>query len=148
MELLGAGSSQRKREPLTSEDKMKKDVIETLLDLGIEYRDAKALVSISRTLHRWDERECGDGRGCIEWDESGNGPKPLWRNAYTGEAHPIRNTYKATIARLKKIMVNYPALTAFHQSDPRGASLYIVPNDRIPENSKLASCYTNGVAVY
>ena len=125
---------------------MKRDVIETLIDLGIGYRDAKALVGISKALHRWDERECGDDLGCIEWDEKEE--KPSWRNALTGSLFPIRNGLKSNLARLSQIMGNYPDLVPYHQTDPRGASLYIVPKDRLPDNSKLDSCYTNGVVVY
>jgi hypothetical protein len=40
------------------------------------------------------------------------------------------------------------AITAFIQTDPRGAALYLIrPND-IPEGKEVYSCYNRGICVY
>src|SRR5512146_997801 len=75
---------------------------DTLVSLGFTRDEAESLRRISMTLQRWYERECGDGYGCIERDETTN--RPMWRNANTGEAYPIPDRETGAVKRLKAII--------------------------------------------
>lgn len=51
--------------------------------------------------------------------------------------------------RLAVILAKYPALHAYIQTDPRGASLYILTDKQLAYyNQPIDSIYNNGVAVY
>ena len=133
--------------------------------LGITPDDALALRRISMTLHRWHELECGDGNGCIERDEMSGIPQ--WRRSDdTGKlcGRPIPDREKGAKRRLAAIIgqrngrpgiVNgefcaVPAgkLSAYIQTDPRGAALYILRPGDVPEGSSADSCYSRGICVY
>lgn len=121
----------------------------TLLSLGVSRSDAESLRRISITLHRWHERECGTGDGCIERDEITH--KPHWvffrANGSRGKySTPDRES--GALKQLAKIMAKYPTLTPYVQGDPRGCALYILrPND-VPEGASADSYYSRGIAVY
>jgi hypothetical protein len=117
-----------------------------LIGLGISIEDTDALRRISMTLHRWSERECGDGNGCIERDDTTG--RPMWRNSMTGRAYPIPDREKGALTRLKAIMGKYPQLRAYAQGDPRGAALWILRPGDVPEGCADESYYNNGIAVY
>ena len=120
---------------------------------GIGYDDATALRRISMTLNRWCELECGDGNDYASWsierDEATDIP---YRCVYphTGDMYRTRtpDREKGALKRLAVIMDRYPAFVSYYQTDPRGASLYIVPRDRLDEGDDLSSVYTRGIAVY
>ena len=108
------------------------------------------------TLHRWHELECGDSNNFASWtiargkktgqifeyDEAG---KPFLEvhshNANKPTYTAIADREKGAHKRLKAIMANYPTLTAFIQTDPRGCALYI-------GEGLTDSNYNRGVAVY
>jgi hypothetical protein len=128
----------------------------SLLALGIAEHHAFELRRISMTLSRWHELECGDS--------SSHGSWAIVRGSKTGQVfeydddgkpfveyhshHSSKATYTATadrergaLKRLAGIMAHYPTLTAFVQTDPRGAALY-VGEDLTDTN------YNRGVAVH
>ena len=134
-------------------------MIDRLSAVGIGYEDAMKLRRISMTLRRWFELECGDsndyGSWAIERDDNGDGPPFLVQHHYpygagkdtvTRTRIPDRET--GAKKRLAKIMASYPALLAYIQTDPRGASLYILRVDDIPAGASIDSCYSRGIAVY
>ena len=55
---------------------------------------------------------------------------------------------KGAKTRLAKILAKYPGLSAYIQTDPRGAALYILRPGDVPEGSSADSCYSRGVCVY
>lgn len=128
--------------------------------IGVSYEDANKLRLIERTLHRWSELECGDGNEhgswAIERDEETD--KPFYvhiiyaQSGYLGGQKaqtyrtPTADREKGALKRLEKILANYPSLTYYHQSDPRGCSLWLVPKDRLSNGERLDSVYTRGVA--
>jgi hypothetical protein len=132
-------------------------MISRLTDAGISFEDAWQLRRISMTLQRWFELECGDrnqyaswaivrGRkinGVFEHDDDG---KPFIERRIHTENKPryesIADRENGAKRRLARIMQNYPTLSAYIQTDPRGASLYILPEGVTAEN------YNNGIAVY
>lgn len=121
------------------------DCINQLISLGIGYQDAVALRRISMTLHHWHEMECGTDNGCVERDETTG--KAYWLNSHSMRRSPIADRETGALKRLTKIMANYPTLSPYIQGDPRGASLYILrPND-VPQGADVESYYSRGIAV-
>ena len=139
---------------------------DTLRALGFTREESEQLRRISMTLHRWFERECGDGYGCIERDEQTG--KPYWHRsnhsyldphdprAYT----PIADREAGARRRLKNILRDRnlrdnPSvcdesrhLSVYIQTDPRGAALYLLRPGDVPEGQDAGSYYTRGICVY
>ena len=106
---------------------------------GITAADIVALGRIERTLHRWAEDECN---GDIELDEVTGRPSRVY-----GLDREVRQVVpdheRGALARLAGIMARYPDLHAYHQGDPRGCALWILPASLTePERH-----YTDGIAV-
>ncbi len=116
-----------------------------LMNAGISIEDAEALRRISMALHRWHERECGIGDGCIERDEASG--KTFWYNSLTGRRWPIPDRETGALKRLSAIMVRYPELRAYVQGDPRGAALYILRLEDAPIGAE-DSHYSRGLPVF
>ena len=113
---------------------------------GIRTEDLPTLRRISHTLHRWFEKECGDGHGCIEREEETN--QTYWLNATTGTRTPIADREGGARRRLKTLMARYPQLTPYIQTDPRGVALYLLRPGDVPKGEKLESYYSRGIGVY
>ena len=124
----------------------KTEVVRHLQAAGVNYEDACAIRRISMTLHRWHERECGCGNGCIERDEKTD--KPFWRFNGDSKLWPIADREAGALKRLGKIMQRYTNLSAYVQGDPRGASLFILRPKDVPVGENVEGYYSNGIAVY
>lgn len=120
-------------------------VIQPLRNAGISESDAIALRRISMTLKCWFEAECN---GWIQRDEETG--KPRSYNTYTNEPYTgyIADRETGALKRLAAIVSRYPGLSYYVQGDPRGASLYILRPDDIPEGKEADSYYSRGIAVY
>ena len=115
-----------------------------LVSLGISRPDAEALRRISMTLHRWAERECN---GEIQRDE-GTG-KPFVYSTYDGrKLYATADKETGALKRLGDILAKTPGLSYYHQSDPRGAALYILRPGDVPEGKEADSYYSRGIVVY
>lgn len=143
------------------------ECIQRLVNAGISVDDALALRRIAMTLHRWYEWECGNGDdysswcivrgyksgGNFEYDDGDFGHPPyIERHYHRGDA---RTTYsripdreRGAEKRLAKIMARYPGLSAYLQTDCRGAPLYIMRPGDVKNGADVSSCYSNGIAVY
>lgn len=128
----------------------------SLETIGVSYEDADKLRLIERALHRWAELECGDenehGSWMIERDEDTEKPYFV-HHVYGHGKWPDRvhrtatsDREKGALKRLDKLMTSYPELVYYHQSDPRGCALWLVPKDRLSGGERLDSVYTRGVA--
>ena len=125
-----------------------------LRGLGFTQDEAEKLRRISMTLHRWHERECGTDGGCIERDEATG--KAFWLNAMTGRRYPIQDRETGARKRLAAILATRNArticpphsLTAYIQTDPRGAALYILRPGDVPEGKDADAYYSRGLCVY
>lgn len=127
------------------------DSIDRLTAAGIGHGDAVQLRRIAMTLHRWHELECGTGEGqttySVERDGDKPDSKPYFRvqyptaHGYVDKRWPTPDRETGALKRLAAIMARYPALAAYHQTDPRGAALYVGARE------DMAVCYTRGVAV-
>lgn len=122
---------------------------------GISMDDAYALRRISMTLQRWHELECGDGNDYASWaierDEATGKPYMVTHpNAGKTHRHPVADRKKGALRRLDTIMARYPELSAYVQTDPRGAALYVY-NKASPSlaMSTIDCCYSSiGTAIY
>ena len=132
----------------------------TLIGLGFTALDANKLRKISMTLQRWHELECGIDGGCIERDEKTD--KPFWRSEYSGKLSRIPDREKGAKKRLHEILesrnysewafLGWPMsqveIKPYIQCDPRGAALYLIRPDDVPEGKNVDSYYSRGVCVY
>ena len=126
---------------------------DTLRKLGFKQDEAEKLRRISMTLRRWHEMERGTDNGCIERDEATG--KTFWLNAMTGRRYPIQDRETGARKRLTAIMATRNArttgpewhLTAYVQTDPRGAALYILRPGDVPEGKEPESYYSRGLCV-
>ena len=109
--------------------------------------DARTLRRAEITLRRWGERQCGNtyDRGnyvvsvAIERDENTGHPYEA-RHIHTrgrpvGAERPILRRIpdleRGALARVAEVC-NRLGLVFYHQTDPRGASLYVGTADRLP----------------
>ncbi len=142
------------------------DTIATLCSLGISYEDAASLRRISMTLHRWHELECGDGNNYGSWCIT-RGRKVAGEFVYDDDGTPfiehhhyrhgqgkdstsytaIPDREKGARKRMAAIMARYPELSAYVQTDPRGAPLYILRPGDVPAGADVSSYYSRGVVV-
>ena len=136
---------------------MNGECIGRLVQLGIAYSDAVQLRRIAMTLHRWHELECGDSNDHTSWvitrghlkrgqpfeyDDNGKPYMETHRHSANGVIYyRIADREAGAKRRLSRIMASYPALSAYIQGDPRGASLYI--GEALTDTN-----YSRGVAVY
>lgn len=124
------------------------ECLEPLKRAGITERDALALRRIAMQLHHWHELECGIDAGGVERDEVTG--KCTWYNSRTGTRSPCADRETGALKRLGKIMAGYKrsALSFYVQSDPRGASLYILRAGDVPKGEDVSAYYSRGLAVY
>ena len=124
-------------------------LVRRLERLGFTLDEISALLRIERVLHRWAELECN---GDIQRDELTNKPYAEY-GSYVEANDPRRKHYVAdreagALKRLAKIMEPHKRrLVAYHQGDPRGCALYIVPKKDIPKGERLDAYYSRGTAV-
>lgn len=150
--MLAASVNHKQKDDKMTKQENQIALIARLCGLGFTASEVSALIKIERTLHRWDESECGNGNDhaswCVERDEETDKP---YRVTYphTGKSYrtPIADREAGAKKRLEKIMAAHPELVAYHQGDCRGVALYIVRKSDIPAGQPLASCYTVGIAV-
>ena len=129
--------------------------INTLVGLGFSTEEAVKLRRISMTLQRWYELECGSDGGCIERDEETG--LTYWRSEYSGRRTRCPDRETGAVHRLRDIInarnvrqshTEEPFLNYYLQTDPRGAALYILRPQDIPEGKDLASYYSRGICIY
>lgn len=110
--------------------------------LGFTMDETETLRRAQLNLRTWGERECN---GQIQRDESTG--KPYWYNTNTGHRLSIaRDTEHGALQRISAVMANHPALTYYHQTDPRGCALYILKRSQI-EGHDIDSIYNRGFGV-
>jgi hypothetical protein len=105
--------------------KERTEVLFQLYEMGLSAVDADRIRRIAMTLSRWDEAECN---GDIQRDETTNKPVRCYETKYDGKwtrrSYPIPDRESGAIRRLNAICKEY-GLFFYHQTDPRGASLYL-----------------------
>jgi hypothetical protein len=119
-----------------------------LARLGFTEAEAETLRRISMALSRWAEAECN---GEVEVDDDGKafrvhqGHAPTWKVS----RWPIPNREVGATRRLGKMMQGHPGFDFYHQTDPRGAALYIYRPDDLEPGQSVDSIYSSiGICVY
>lgn len=129
----------------------------TMRALGFTTEEARALRRISNTLRRWYELECGTNEGCIERDDTTGKPFIVKEHANDRRRFPIADRETGAVKRLRAIIharnirqprAEDPLMSYYLQTDPRGAALYILRPQDVPEGCRAESCYTNGICIY
>lgn len=134
----------------TKQEWMRRNHLQTALSgLGFTESEVQSLRRISNTLQRWFELECGTDSGAIERREDG---KPVFRTA-SGRSWPVADRETGARKRLAALMAARNSresvpLSAYIQTDPRGAALYILRQGDVPEGMKADACYSRGICVY
>lgn len=120
---------------------------------GLDMETADKLRRIEMTLHRWAEAECN---GEIQRDDPDDtvscapncasrvpcgectcdradrlGKPRFYYGPQMDKSYPIADREAGALKRLAKIMEGLPHLVAYHQTDPRGCALYVIPKDKI-----------------
>ena len=109
---------------------------------GVTQAEVDALLRRERTLSRWDCAECN---GEIQRDETTD--KPYAYNTNTGSLLGRIADREAGAMRRADAICKAHGLTAYHQGDPRGCSLYVIRPGDVRDGAKPGECYTNGIAV-
>ena len=129
--------------------------LDTLRSLGFTNNEADKLRRISMTLQRWHELECGVDGGCVERDPETE--LTYWRSEYTGKLSRVPDRETGAHKRLSDIVharnirqphAEDPLLSYYVQTDPRGAALYIIRPQDVPEGKDVAAYYSRGICVY
>lgn len=114
---------------------------------GLSETEVDILMRCERTLHRWGERECGDGSDwAIERDEVTGKPFNVYHGPGNSKRYPIHDLETAAYNRAITVCKRH-GLTAFHQSDPRGCALYVLRPGDVPEGERADGFYTRGIAI-
>jgi hypothetical protein len=123
----------------------------TLLSLGFTTDEATKLRRISLTLRHWYALECGNDYGAIERDDTTGKP---YMKTQRGTRYPVADRETGALRRLAAIIDARnerraePPLNTYIQTDPRGATLYILRPDDIPTDKDPAAYYSRGICVY
>lgn len=118
-----------------------------LVNAGFSFDGAVTLRRIEMTLSRWAEHECN---GNIQRDGENSDGKPRWYsisnqgNIYRGSV--IADRERGALKRLQAIMAGHPDFLAYHQGDPRGCALYVVPVKEL-RGQDIGGVYNRGIAV-
>ena len=129
-------------------------LVETLRTLGFTFDEARSLIRIEMTLHRWSEHEC-NGNIQREGDDCEGKPRWFSGNGGSEKGYRINDRERGALKRLERIIgnrnarpdMNPAALGFYHQGDPRGAALYIIRPGDYCDGQTVDSCYTRGVCV-
>jgi hypothetical protein len=122
------------------------NVIAQLRDFGITLDDASSIRRITMTLTAWAEAECGSSNEYCSWviERNPDTDKP-YRVCYYSDGRVrkalIPDREKGAIKRMNKLMKAYPKLGWYHQTDPRGHSVYIYRLSDLG-NSRIDAVYS------
>jgi hypothetical protein len=109
-----------------------------LAGMGFTFQEADKMRLISMTLSRWAERECN---GEIERDEITGEPMAMYET-HKGQRKGFKTADReaGAIRRLKAILASHPGYSFYHQTDPRGAALYLIPSVDAAQGNEWVSC--------
>ena len=136
-------------------------LLRTLQALGFTFDEAESLRRISNTLQRWHEAECN---GTIQRGDDGvargyrvnaryldpQDPR-YWYRVADREAGAKKRLAAILARRNENILFDsaWPRkVSAYIQTDPRGAALYILRPGDVPAGADVSAYYTRGICVY
>ena len=132
------------------------EMISRLEKLGFSYEEAMQLRRISLTLQRWFEMECGtenDSGTSISIERDEKTEKPFQRMQYQSphgwvdKVYPVSDREAGARKRLAAILERHRRFVAYVQTDPRGASLYILSRKDV-KGQNIEQIYNLGTCVY
>ena len=143
--------SDSKRKKHMATQKAKFELFSRLQAMGFAYDEAQALRRIEMTLNRWAALECGDGDQWKSWaiERDQDTDKPymvIHPNDGKSHRYAVADREAGALRRLAAIMKSHPDFVAYHQTDPRGCSLYIVRKADVL-GCELDQVYNRGLAV-
>ena len=159
-----AGRIRPKTKINMSTQKQKFELFSRLQSLGFTYEESAQLRRIEMTLQRWGEQECGDGNNWASWaierDEKTGIPyrvtyphsgKSYRTRIADREAGALKRLKAIVDARNMRLAGKGAFVLPYHQSDPRGCALYLVPASELiaSDGSSLPvdQYYNRGLAV-
>jgi len=97
-----------------------------LAKAGFSMAEANQLRKIEMTLHRWAAEECN---GTIQRDEATDKPYRHYPDSpYRVNPTPVPDRENGALCRLEALLADgHSAWAYYHQTDPRGHALYLVP---------------------
>jgi hypothetical protein len=115
-------------------------------NLGITADDADVMRRIEMTLHRWAEHECN---GVIQRDDETQKPFHVvgYRSNGDQRKYAVADREAGAIRRMNAIIAKYPALTWYHQGDPRGCQVYVMTKASVAGLDVGAYYSSKGIAV-
>ena len=135
-------------------------LFDRLARLGFTSGESAALRRIEMTLHRWAERECGDGSNwAIERDEITGKPFNIWHGNGARRQYAIADREAGALRRLSAIVAarnernpeSNGHVFPYHQCDCRGCMLYLVTREQLTDSTgfvaQIDQCYSRGMAV-
>ncbi len=126
-----------------------------MTNLGFSHAETDALLKAERALSRFAELECGisDANRSISVFRDEETGRPFYRveyrvgNDWKTRIEPKRDTEKAALQTVERIMESKPGFSAYHQTDPRGVSLYIIRPGDIEAGEDVRRFYNRGLAM-
>lgn len=113
----------------------------------ISISQANTLRRAQMTLHRWAELECGDSNDYASWaierdEQTGRPYMVRYPNSGQSSRYPVADRERGALQRVAKLCADL-GLQFYHQTDPRGCSLYVAAeplNDRNYSSAGVAVC--------
>ena len=126
-----------------------------MTNLGFSREETKSLLKAERALTHWAGLECGisDCNRSISVFRDEETGKPFYRieyrvgNEWKTRTQPKRDTEKAALQTVARILESKPGFSAYHQTDPRGVSLYLIRPGDIKAGEDVARLYNRGLAM-
>lgn len=101
-----------------------------------------SLKRLAKIIHQWNEDECN---GAIQWHgDNEETPKRHFQDRYgcfTVVGPTIQDKERQSLESAWKIAESH-GYSVYHQSDPRGCSLYLYHACDIPKGRKIEECYS------
>lgn len=126
-----------------------------MTNLGFTHAETGALLKAERALSRWAELECGisDANRSVSVYRDEDTGRPFYRieyrvgNEWKTNTQPKRDTEKAALQTVERILADKPGFSAYHQTDPRGVSLYLIRPGDIDAGEDVRRLYNRGLAM-
>lgn len=113
---------------------------------GFSCSEADTLRRCELTIHRWNERECGDGSDwAIERDEATGKPFNVYHGAGPARQYAIADRETGALKRAQAIVRAHRGWLLYNQGDCRGCSLWIVRKSDVPTGEDIGAYYTRGI---
>lgn len=126
-----------------------------MTNLGFSHAETDALLKAERALRRFAELECGisDANRSVSVYRDEETGRPFYRieyrvgNEWKTSTQPKRDTEKSALQTVARILAGKPGFSAYHQTDPRGVSLYLIRPGDIEAGEDARRLYNRGLAM-